>query len=281
MQRSGVFDSLILCLRFRCVALSLLLSCGTPLLHAEAPAVELVSQAVGEQAWQQAYADQHDGLIKSIDGRSPAGFKAGLTSSAAQHKFNSDRAVYGVLPPDSKVASEKPIQISMFDRGMIELEMAFRLREAVASPIADVASLKKLVAEVAPAFELPDLGLLKNPTDGVLGIVRANVAARSFVVGEATLFEKLMAKKGFDLDALVVELRCNDDVVLSASSGDMLGGQWQNLLDLINDRVGQGWVIQSNQWLLTGAIGQMLPLQAGRFEGQISELGGLAINVLP
>ena len=281
----------------RCALLvMLLLAGGTSVLAQEAPLVHeepsaqaeasaekqpLERNVLSDAAWRKAYADQHDAMLIRLAGQRPAGFKAGLTSSAGQKMFNSDRAVYGVLPPNTKIASEKPIQLSDFGRGMIELEMAFRVKQTVNSEIADVPSLTALLADVAPAFELPDLGLLRNPAEGALGIVRANTAAHSFVVGEAKSMKDLVSTKGFNIDSLAVKLRCNDDEILSAASGDLLGGQWQNLLKLINDRVAQGWIIYPDQWLLTGAIGQMLPLQAGRCEGEISGLGNLAINVLP
>lgn len=238
-------------------------------------------QSFSDDAWRRAYAEQHDAMLVRLNGLSPAGFKAGLTSSAGQKRFNSDRPVFGVLPPYTKIASEKSVELSDFGQGMIELEMAFRLKQTVNNEIADIANLKALIADVAPAFELPDLGLLRSPAEGALGIVRANAAAHSFVVGEAKALQSLASTKSFDIDTFAVKLSCNNDVILSAVSGDILGGQWQNLLALINDRVAQGWVIYPDQWLLTGAIGQMLPLQAGRCEGEITGLGNLAINVLP
>ncbi len=276
-------------MRFALMGTLLFVGGASLMVHAEALAQEdalapessAENQSFSEDAWRRAYAEQHDAMFIRLDGLSPAGFKAGLTSSAGQKRFNSDRAVFGVLPPYTKIASEKPIQLSVFGRGMIELEMAFRLTQTVSGEIADIASLKVLIADVAPAFELPDLGLLRSPAEGALGIVRANAAAHSFVVGEAKALQNLASTKGFDIDTFAVKLSCNNDVILSAVSGDILGGQWQNLLALINDRVAQGWVIYPDQWLLTGAIGQMLPLQAGRCEGEIAGLGSLAINVLP
>lgn len=249
----------------------------SPLIQAAQP----LSEAADSTQWQQAYSDQHETLLKRLDGRTPAGFKAGLTSGAAQQKFNSDRAVYGVLLAGSQQASGKPVQISHFGRGMIELEVAFRLKRRVTEAIADIATLKSVVAEIAPAFELPDLALLTQPSDGILGIVRANVAAHSFVVGDAVALNELLGKPMADIDAMAVKLHSNGDLVLVASSGDMHGGQWQNLMNLINDRIAHGWVIEPEQWLLTGAIGKMLPLDTGRYEAKIDGLGELAINVLP
>jgi 2-keto-4-pentenoate hydratase len=276
MQSHGIFIGPLL--RSCQLLLLLLLVFALP---PESLASESPSETFNVTQWQQAYSDQNAILLNRLEGRTPAGFKAGLTSAAAQQKFKSDRAVFGVLLAGSQLAGLKPIQMSHFGRGMVELEVGFRLSRAVTTPIADIVTLKSLVAVIAPAFELPDLALLTTPSDGVLGIVRANVAAHSFVVGEAIVFGESLGKPGADIDAMAVKLHRDGDLVLSASSGDILGGQWQNLLALINDRVAEGWVIQPDQWLLTGAIGQMLPLQAGRYEAKIDGLSDLAINVLP
>jgi 2-keto-4-pentenoate hydratase len=232
----------------------------------------LWAEAVGQTDWQNAYLAQREALTLNAV---PDGFKAGLTSIAAQQKFQSDRAIYGVLPAGSRLDSQALVHLSVFGRGMIELELAFRLKQAVITPIADISRLKLLVADIAPALELPDLGFLAGKKSGVLDIVRGNVAAHSFVLGQA---QPLL---GLDLNALDVVLRRNGKVVVSASSGELAGGQWQNLLDLINDRVQRGWIIQPDQWLLTGAIGGMKPLQPGRYEASIAGLNKLAIQLEP
>jgi 2-keto-4-pentenoate hydratase len=232
----------------------------------------LWAEVIGETDWQNAYLAQREALtIKAV----PDGFKAGLTSIPAQQKFQSDRAVYGVLPAGSRLDSQALVHLSVFGRGMIELELAFRLKRAVITPIADISSLKLLVADIAPALELPDLGFLAGKKSGVLDVVRGNVAAHSFVVGQAQPLLDL------DPNTLDVVLRRDDKVVVSASSGELAGGQWQNLLDLINDSVQRGWIIQPDQWLLTGAIGGMKPLQPGRYEASIAELSKLAIQFEP
>jgi hypothetical protein len=53
------------------------------------------------------------------------------------------------------------------------------------------------------------------------------------------------------------------------------------LLNLINDRIEQGWVIYPDQWLLTGALGQMLPLEKGRYYVSFGDLGELSLLIEP
>jgi 2-keto-4-pentenoate hydratase len=235
---------------------------------------EEISASVKALQWRGAYQSQKLSLDKKLGGRVPEGFKAGLTSCASQQQFHSDRAIMGVLLPGANLDSTQAVNLTHFKRGMIEVELAFRLKQPIKHAVADVASLKKLVADVAPAAELPDLGFKSIGMPSVFEIVRANAAAHSFVVGEP------VAIGSVDIDAITVGLHHNDQIVFSAQSNSLAsGGQWPMLLELINDRVAQGWVIYPDQWLLTGALGQMLPLQAGRYYASFGELGVLSLLV--
>jgi len=225
--------------------------------------------------WRGAYQSQKLSLDKKLGGRLPEGYKAGLTSLASQQQFRSDRPIMGVLLPGAHLDSSQAIKLSDFKKGMFEVELAYRLKRAIRHPVTDVASLKKLVAVVAPAAELPDLGFKAQGMPTVFEIVRANVAARSFVVGTP------VAADSVDVEAITVGLHIDDQPVFSAQSGSLIGGQWQMLLNLINDRIEQGWVIYPDQWLLTGALGQMLPLEKGRYYVSFGDLGELSLLIEP
>lgn len=223
--------------------------------------------------WRGAYQSQKLSLDKKLGGRLPEGFKAGLTSLASQQQFRSDRVIMGALLPGANLDATQAINLTNFKKGMIEVELAFQLKRPVKHAVADVATLKKLVDVVAPAAELPDLGFKAQGVPTVFEIVRANVAAHSFVVGEPVAIESL------DIDAITVGLHIDDQPIFSAQSNSLIGGQWQMLLNLINERVEQGWVIYPDQWLLTGALGQILPLEKGRYYVSFGELGELSLLV--
>lgn len=265
-------------LKTRRVALNLLLVLG--LLSVASVGLTDTKQAqsadsLNELRWQGAYQSQKLSLDKKLGGRLPEGFKAGLTSSASQNKFRSDRPIMGVLLPGASLDSAQPIGLSNFKKGMIEVELAFRLKRVLKHTVTDVESLKTLVDVVAAAAELPDIGFKAEGAPTVFDIVRANTAAHSFVVGAP------VAIANVDVEALTVGLHLDDIPVFTAQSNSLIGGQWQMLLNLINERIEQGWVIYPDQWLLTGAIGDMLPLSAGRYYASYGDLGDLSLMVEP
>jgi 2-keto-4-pentenoate hydratase len=225
--------------------------------------------------WQDAYQSQKLSLDKMLRGRLPEGFKAGLTSLASQRQFHSDRSIMGVLLPGAKLDSNEIIKRSDFRQGMFEVELAFRLKRTLEHKVADVATLKTLLDVVAPAAELPDLGFQSQKPPTVFDIVRANIAARRFVVGTPVSITSI------DPESISIGLHIDDQVIYSAQSSVLIGGQLGMLLKLINDRIDQGWVIHPDQWLLTGAIGPMLALEAGRYYVSFADLGELSLLVEP
>ncbi|MFT7405658.1 hypothetical protein [Zhongshania sp.] len=235
----------------------------------------LSPESLNALRWQGAYQSQKLSLDKKLGGRLPEGFKAGLTSLGSQKKFRSDRPIMGVLLPGAGLDSVQPISLSNFKKGMLEVELAFRLKRPLNHSVADVASLKKLVAVVAPAIELPDIGFKAQGVPTVFDIVRANVAAHSFIVGTP------VAIASIDVEAVTVELNLNDVPLFAAQSDSLIGGQWQMLLNLINERIEQGWIVYPDQWLLTGAIGPIQPLEAGRYNVFYSDLGELSLLLEP
>jgi 2-keto-4-pentenoate hydratase len=225
--------------------------------------------------WQSAYQGQKLNLDKMLRGRLPEGFKAGLTSLASQRRFHSDRPIMGVLCPGAKLDSTEIIKHSDFRQGMLEVELAFRLKRTLEHKVADVVTLKTLLDVVAPAAELPDLGFQSQKPPTVFDIVRANVAAHRFVVGTP------VSMASIDPEAITIGLHIDDQVIYSAQSSTLIDGQLGMLLKLINDRIDQGWVIYPDQWLLTGAIGPIRPLEIGRYSMSFGDLGELSLLVEP
>ena len=230
------------------------------------------AQSEWQDDWNSAYIDQN--LSQTLPAAAlPAGFKAGLTSAASRARFHSDRAVFGTLPAGSRLEDGR-ISLAQFGKGMLEMELAFQLREVQRQPIASVSALKAQLARVALALELPDLSRIPAPLSA-MNIVRGNVAARYFAVGaEAPL-------SAVAIDDLTLALLKDGEPVINAPAQALAEGQWQTLLALINQRIALGWEIRPDQWLLTGALGGMQPLERGRYQLVAEGLAPLSLTVLP
>lgn len=236
-------------------------------------AVALAMPCWGSEAdWQGAYVEQNRRFIAAYR-EPPSGYKAGLTSPASQQRFNSDRAVYGSLPPGAQHHSGATLRRADFGRPMVELELAFKSRQVIDRPLASVAQLRAMIGAVALALEVPDLQAI-GPGARAQDIVAANVAAKAFVVGEPQPLAST-AQDAEGLDRRLLRLFHQGNVRAQAYAGELEGGQWQALLKLVNQRIAMGWKISPGQWLLTGALGGMSPLAAGHYRAEAEGLAAL------
>lgn len=223
-----------------------------------------------------AYRHQRRAVLEALDGRSPAGFKAGLTSVAGQQRFNLREPIVGVLWPDSALSfdgDKAVIKHADFRKPMLEMELAFRVNTLIPEPLADVSEVQYVVSEVMPALEIPDLGF--DSTVGLTGeaIVAANAGARAFLLGPA------LDPETVDINAVRARLRLDGSTLQRGDATQVMGNQWKALFWLINTLVEQGWVIQPGQVLLTGAMGDMIPLEKGVYEAHFNGLGHLRLQV--
>lgn len=224
-----------------------------------------------------AYARQGQVVRQALGTRAPAGFKAGLTTTAAQQRFGLREPIAGVLWPDSArvVEQEAPVVVRLrdFRKPMLEVELAFRVNTLIPEPLASVAEAQNVISEVMPALELPDLGFDSEVGLSGEAVVAANAGARYFVLGAPVPVEHI------DVNAVRATLSHNGQSQQRADATHVMGNQWRAVYWLINAMVEQGWVIQPGQILLTGAMAEMLPLEAGLYQARFSELGDIYLQV--
>lgn len=206
-----------------------------------------------------AYATQFRSV--AADRRELMGFKAGLTTPAAQGRFGVAGPVAGALLVG--MSTKGPVQHQQFARLMIEMEIGFVLsRDVTASVSAEEA--RSLVASTVAVIELPDLGFTDPASLNGPSIVAANVSARQVIVGE-------VLEGSGDVNALSARL-LKDGVLVTAGVGsDAMGDQYVALAWLINRSIESGYSPKAGHLLITGALGAMTPGEAGKY---VAEYGG-------
>ncbi|MBI4965415.1 MAG: fumarylacetoacetate hydrolase family protein [Desulfomonile tiedjei] len=214
-------------------------------------------------------------LAKAIiaKGDTVSGFKAGLTSEAGQKRFGVSAALLGPLFHSGELGPGAVVDRKDFVRLFIENEVGYVVGQKISQPVKDVESLKKMIKEVFPAVELPDLRFadmqnLKGPD-----IIVDAVSSAKYIIGPRVPVDKVDASK------VDVTLTCDGTVVNHGKAADTLGDQWKALLWLVNGVVEQGWTIDPGQILITGAMGNMIPGKPGKYEGDWGPLGKLSWTV--
>lgn len=221
-----------------------------------------------------AYALQKQMADKILSkGEKIGGFKAGLTSSASQQRFGVGSAVLGPMFKNGELGPDAVVEVKGFTRLFVETEVGYVVGAKITQPVQDVASLKKMIKEVFPAVELPDIRFAEmKDLKGVDLIVDA-VSSSKYIVGKPIPLDKV------DVDQVQVSLALDGKVVNEGKAADAMGDQWKALLWLVNGVVAQGWSIEPGQVLITGAMGNMIPGKTGKYEGDWGALGKLSWTV--
>jgi 2-keto-4-pentenoate hydratase len=225
-----------------------------------------------------AYRVQMRSVRTRLQNASPAGFKAGLTSPAAQARFKTNHAVAGVLFTEGERKSADTLRLSELRGLHIEVELAMRIGTTINKPLADAAALREHIDGIAPALELPNIDYADPQAIDVVDLIATNVSAANYILGDFVSADQR------DPNAVAVRLACNEQDVMSGDARDALGDQWQAALWLVNTMLEQGWQFEPGQILLTGALGRAHPAAAGRcvasYHAADQPWGTLTVNVV-
>lgn len=217
------------------------------------------------------YAVQRHYVARQIaDGDSIAGFKSGFVPRAGVGGVVLAR---GLLPPGS------PIAVNRFQRLIVEAEIAFRFCAPVQAPLADVAALKAVVCELAPAFEiadgaLPDFAALRSDfTHLRAALIPLNIAYTHLLVGAAVNAADVR------VDDLAVTIHHNGTEIGRRAAGIDL---WANVLWAVNHFVlARGYTLAPGQLVIPGNLTGIHAGKAGHYEADYGALGTLRLEVAP
>jgi 2-keto-4-pentenoate hydratase len=236
--------------------------------------ISLISASHPNLSIEQAYIIQKNYVRKRLADKKPAGFKAGLTTKALQQKFTLDQALTGVLFQNGHLNPNQPIKLSEFQKLMLETELGFEIDKTIKSPLTNTSEFKQHIKTIFPVIEIPDLGFVSKPQS--IDIIAANVGSAAFIKGKSLSdFENL------DLNTLQVTLTQDGKVLNRGQGSDTLGNQWQAGLWLVNTVIAQGWRLEPGQFLITGAMGKMIPANIGNYQADFGILGKITFSIEP
>ncbi len=223
----------------------------------------------------QAYRIQTLAVTNVLRGQRPLGFKAGLTSTAAQQKFTVSHPVAGVLRSGGQAASNGMVIVDskVFNNLMLEAELGFIANQAITAPLDNIVQLQSLFTELVPVIELPDLAFDNPAALKAADIIANNVAAKQFAYGA------VVPVRSVEINQLAVSIKQSGQVLVSGQGSDAMGDQWQALLWLVNTSLENGWTIEQGQLLITGALGKMISGGVGQYEFDFAELGTITLLV--
>lgn len=222
--------------------------------------VPLPSSMISDLTMDQAYEIQAH-LVESFvqNGAVIAGYKAGLTSQAAQDKFKAPGPMSGVLFQDMQITNSH-VQTDSYLKPMLEVEIGYRLKKKVQGPTTPE-KVKDLVDAVMPAVEIPDLNFDTMSGLTFKDLIADNVCARGFILGNPT------PKDHVNPNAVTGQLFMNGEALGEPVSGRAaLEDQWQALSWTINNVLKKGGQLKKGMVIITGSMGRMYPGKPGEYK---------------
>jgi 2-keto-4-pentenoate hydratase len=236
----------------------------------------LLSQERPEADIAFAYSVQRDAVARLVKGNGDTivGYKAGLTSNPAQHRFGIKEPLAGVLLASMDRSRNAVIQVAEFQVLMIETEIAFVVGKRIRKPLKSKRSLRRRLRMAVAAIELPDLAFTDMEHLAAVDIAAANVAAAGFLKGSGGVRDGLD-----DLAGLRVTLEKGGVTVNEGTGSDTLGDPLEAALWLVNASVAQGYTIEPGHILLSGALGKMIPATPGEYRADYGDLGTIRFTI--
>ncbi len=194
-----------------------------------------------------------------------AGFKAGLTNSEAQAHFGITRPIFGVLFKSGNFSNKPVISLAKYNFMMVETEIGFITKKPIKQNVNSIAELKSYIGQVVPVIELPDVGFALQPITAP-DLVAGNTGSKAYIIhDEINWYAE-------DINSLTVSLLHDGKIVNQGQGEDAMGDQWEALRWLVNQVLAHGWIIEKDNLLITGALGEMVEAKPGVYRAQFNDV---------
>jgi len=207
-------------------------------------------------------------------GRRIVGLKVGLTSRAVQQQLGVDQPDFGVLFDDMEFLDGDDVPRSRLIQPKVEAEVAF----VVGRDLGDQApSLGEFVAAIdyaLPALEIVD-SAIRDWKITLVDTVADNASSGLYVLGQQPV-----AIGALDLGGLGMQLTVGAAVVSVGSGAACLGHPLRAACWLARTMAGRGQPLKAGQVILSGALGPMVPIDAGDLvQARIGALGSVSCRM--
>ena len=222
-----------------------------------------------------AYAVQRRLVRRVMQSDEIGGFKGAAVSAEAQRTLGIDRPLTavllrsGTLKAEDRPVVELPEALDM----VVETEIGYITSVDMSYKIKGVAQAKGAVEAIVPVIELPVTYGRRMGKMATTDLVAVNVGSSYFIKGSPAHPDSL------DPDAIKISLKRDGQVLHEAVGAAAQGGQWENLLTLINQIIDQGYTIRKGSLIISGALGKIQPGQPGKYHADYGDLGSVQFEL--
>tara|TARA_R110002110_G_scaffold14698_1_gene67665 strand:- start:93629 stop:94420 length:792 start_codon:yes stop_codon:yes gene_type:complete len=205
-------------------------------------------------------------------GRRVKGYKIGLTSKPMQEMANSTEPDYAAILDHMFYPEGGESPRSDWQQPLVEIEMAFVMKETLQGPGINVADVIRATDFVLPAIEIVDFRVAYGPGMDVRDTI-SDLAA----VGGVILGGNPVDLRDIDIRDIAGSLVINDEVKEQGSSAAVLGNPLTAVAWLANKLSEFGVAFEPGDVILSGSFLRALPVEAGdtivaRFDNGLGDI---------
>jgi len=190
----------------------------------------------------------------------PVGYKAGLTSQAAQERFGVGQPVRGVLLEGMLLENGATVLAAFGARPLFEADLLVVVADDGINQATTPGEVLRHVSEVIPFIELPDLVLAEGePMSGPI-LTAINVGARQGVLGEPIAVEQSDTFLQSLADMEVKVAGGGGEQLAHAKGETVLGHPLNSVIWLVDS----GVTLEPGDYVSVGSIGPLMPTAAGQ-----------------
>ncbi|WP_421860867.1 2-keto-4-pentenoate hydratase [Parvibaculum sp.] len=209
---------------------------------------------------------------KVAQGGKVKGYKVGLTSKAMQEFSGTTEPDFSAVTNDFFVPEATPIPMSRFFAPMIEMEIAFVMKEPLKGPGVLPVDVIRATDFVLPAIEIVDFRVERGPGLSVID----NIADLAFC-GAVVLGANPRRLDQIDIRRVKGEISRNGIKELEGEASAVLGNPVTAVAWLANKLGEFGTSFEPGDTILTGSFVRVLPVEVGdefvcRFDQGLGEV---------
>ncbi|MBI1238585.1 MAG: 4-oxalocrotonate decarboxylase [Alphaproteobacteria bacterium] len=229
--------------------------------HQTKKPIPLLSKAYPGITLDDAYAIQHAFVQRRVDaGGTVKGYKVGLTSKPMQEMAGSSEPDYSAMTDDLFLAEGGTYPIANFFGPLIEIEIAFVMKEALKGPGVLPVDVVRATDFVLPAIELVDFRYDRKG-GGLMNLID-NVADLAYC-GAVILGANPRRLDQIDVRRVRGALIRGGKTEVEGESSAVLGNPVTSVAWLANKLGEFGVTFEPGQVILTGSFVRALPVKAG------------------